>query len=445
MDSKLQDLSTLRPYQYEGVKFLLERENALLADEMGLGKTVQTAVALQSLFSQKLCNRALVVCPASLCMNWEFELKRWTSNLKIRVVKGNFDDRKAIFWLPYHIYIASYETVRSDIDFIEREMIFDLVILDEAQKIKNINSSLALSCRLLNRRRAWALTGTPLENHPDDLISIFQFIKPNLLHSALSLSEIHERIKDYFLRRKKGDVLKEMPPLQVQDLVLEMSGIQRQVYSDVFFDSVSSLSENREKITSMDILAKITKLKQICNFEPWSGESCKMDALTTILEGLEGTQYKVVVFSQYVKTLLQIKVHLTNVSVSIFYGGMSADERNQVVRDFESSEGPKVLLISLKAGGVGLNLSTASLIILFDRWWNPAVEDQAMQRGHRFGRTLPLQVIRFLVEDTIEERIQRILQEKKNLFQGYVEDATVADIGTFTRADLMEIMSSDRE
>ena len=443
MNNQISDLSTLRPYQYEGVKFLFERENALLADEMGLGKTVQTAVALQSLFSQELCDKVLIVCPASLCMNWEIELKRWTSNLKIKKVRGNFDDRKALYWLPFDVYISSYETVRSDIDFIEQEMMFDLVILDEAQKIKNINSSLSLSCRLLNRKRSWALTGTPLENHSDDLVSIFQFVKPDLLHSALSLGDIHERIKDYFLRRKKCDVLKEMPPIQIQDLILEMNGIQKQVYSEVFYDSLTSITDDGEKYSSMDILAKITKLKQICNFEPKSGESCKMDALFTIIDGLEGTEFKVVIFSQYVKTLSRIKARIKNIPISIFHGGMQADEKNNVIQEFESSNGPKVLLISLKAGGVGLNLSTASLVILFDRWWNPAVEDQAIQRGHRFGRTMPLQVIRFLIKDTVEERIQKILNEKRDLFQGYIEDADIAEIGKFTKEDLMKIMNSD--
>lgn len=441
MNTLSKDFSELREYQYEGVKFLLERESALLADEMGLGKTVQAATALQFLFAQEFFSRALIVCPASLCMNWEFELKRWTSQLKIRIVKGNYNDRKAIFWLPYNIYVASYETIRSDIDFIESEMKFDLVILDEAQKIKNIHSNVALSCRLLNRQRAWALTGTPLENQPDDLISIFEFLKPGLLTLGMSLFDIHHNIKDYFLRRKKIDVLKEMPPIQIQDLLLEMDGIQKKVYSEVFFEATRSISDTDYMFSSTDILAKITFLKRICNFEPDSGESCKMEALSTILEGLEGTDYKVVVFSQYVNTLVKIASNIKHVPILLFYGGMSADEKNTVIHEFESTKGPKLLLISLKAGGVGLNLSTASLIILFDRWWNPAVEDQAIQRGHRFGRTLPLQVIRFLIKDTIEERIQKILKEKRDLFQDYIEEADIANISKFTKDDLLQIFS----
>jgi len=436
------NLKNLRPYQCDGVKFLFDRDNALLADEMGLGKTVQTAVALHMLFLQKKCKKILIICPASLCNNWESELRKWTSNLKIKIVRGSLNDRKAIYWLPFQVYIASYETIRSDIDFLEKEIFFNLVVLDEAQRIKNINSSLALSCRLLNREKSWALTGTPLENQADDLISIYQFIKPGLLHAALPLHEIHSRIKDFFLRRKKIDVLNEMPPIIIQDLLLEMDGLQKQEYDLELYNSYNSIYDEIPKPSSAYILAQITKLKQICNFERNSG---KMEALNTIIENLQGPDDKLVVFSQYVETLKKIEIRIKNIPVLFYYGQLDMGTRSRIIEDFEKNIGPKILLISLKAGGVGLNLSTASLVILFDRWWNPAVENQAIQRGHRFGRLMPLHVIKFLIKNSIEERIQSIIQRKLELFIGYIENADVADIGTFSKEELIEILNPSLE
>lgn len=435
--------SGLRLYQQQGVRFLVDGDSALLADEMGLGKTVQAAVAMQLLVSSKKCTKVLIVCPSSLCLNWEMELKRWAPKVSVRRVRGNIHDRKAHFYLPFQTWVASYEQVRADIDFLRRECQYDLVILDEAQRIKNASSSVSLACRQLHRKRAWVLTGTPVENTLEDLLSILAFLRPGLLHSALSRNQIHGRMAPFFLRRCKKEVLSELPPIIVQDIKLEMENKQREAYRDELFGVKEHIHQMHGKFSTADILAQITRLKQLCNFDPISEESCKFEALESIIEGLDGKNGKVLVFSQYVGTLRKIMARLDGMPVDCFHGDLSPEERQKMVNMFEKSKGPRLLLISLRAGGVGLNLGSASVVVLFDRWWNPAVENQAIQRAHRYGRKDPLHVIRFLVTDTVEERIGQILKEKQKVFREYVDEAEVADVLPFTKEDLMGIIGLD--
>ncbi len=434
----------LRPYQVQGVKFLVDRGNALLADEMGLGKTVQAAVASKILIEKRICRRILIVCPATLCRNWELELKQWAAGVALRRVFGTSEDRRAHYRLPFKLWIASYEQIRNDMDFLAREPKYDLVILDEAQRIKNANTSAALACRQLRRSRAWAITGTPIENKPEDLIAIFSFIKPGLLTGASTRKDIHDSISNYFLRRTKKDVLRELPEIIIQDLKLEMEARQREAYEDAKLEVRERIRSSHAGLRHAEILAQITKLKLLCNYEPNHGESCKLDALETILEGLEGEKDKIVIFSQYVGTLNRIRKKIKCIPFGIYYGGIPQDERDIVIREFEEGAGPRALLISLRAGGVGLNINSASTVILFDRWWNPAVEDQAIQRAHRFGRERPLHVIRFLVLDSIEERIEGILYEKRAVFKRYVNDAEVAEVGSFSFKELLRILGLEQ-
>jgi SNF2 family DNA or RNA helicase len=438
--SERPQLEKLREYQWTGVKFLLERQAALLADEMGLGKTVQTAVAIEALVKIRSGRRILVVCPSSLCLNWERELGYWAPDIQVRRVRGNTADRKAHFWLPFKVWVASYEQVRADIDLLSREPKYDLVVLDESQRIKNPDTALALACRQIPRASAWALSGTPIENRPEDLLSIFAFLKPGLLHSAMTISETHQSIAPHFLRRNKKEVLKELPPIIIQDLVLDLEENQRDAYDNEWANGRERIRNSKGAFSAADLLAQITRLKLLCNFEPSSGESCKLNALVIITESLVEACGKLLVFSQYVDTLNRIKHSLAGHQVDIFHGGLSADKRAKLVSSFQELPGPRILLVSLKAGGVGLNLGAASAVVLFDRWWNPAIEDQAIQRAHRFGRESPLQVIRFIVSDTIEERIEKILEDKKTIFDRYIEDAETAEVAPFTQHDLIRIL-----
>ena len=229
----------------------------------------------------------------------------------------------------------------------------------------------------------------------------------------------------HFLRRTKSDVMKELPPILSREIRLELGSGQRRTYDQAWnerHEYVHGL-EPKEMVTNMlRPGALITRLKQICNFDDESGESVKLDVLRSILDGLDGAAGKVLIFSQYVKTLERLSNRI-GVPNDIFHGGLSIEMRERVLRTFRESPGPRALLLSLQAGGVGLNLQEASTVILFDRWWNPATEEQAIQRAHRFGRQTPLEVVRFLVEDSVEEKIEEVLGEKRILFDEYIATA----------------------
>lgn len=319
--------------------------------------------------------------------------------------------------------------------------LFDLVVLDEAQRIKNAGSLLSLACKMLPRRRSWALTGTPVENVVEDLLAIFSFLSPGLLRVHMPRSQMHKTIQPFFLRRRKRDVLGEMPPINIQDIPLELEGEQRAAYEDVWNERKSLIEGYGmgRGASEAALLTLLTRLKQLCNFDPDSGTSAKMDVLEGVVEEAIINGTKCLIFSQYVETLRFIAARLPG-KFSIFHGGLPESERASIVANFEAETSPCSLLISLKAGGVGLNLNSASLVVMFDRWWNPAVENQAITRAHRFGKAEPLQVIRFVVKDTIEERIASILEEKSELFEQYVEAADNWTSTSITGPEMRKIL-----
>lgn len=428
--------SSLRPYQRDGVAFLATRSSALLADEMGLGKTVQVAVALRALAKEVPAVRVLVVCPASLKWNWERELQKWANDVYAQQVTGPAQDRYFTYLLPVPVLIASYEQVRSDRDALSR-VSFDLVVLDEAQRIKNSDADASLACRILARDRSWALTGTPLENAVDDMVSVFQFVRQGLLYSGMGRDDLHAAIKPFFMRRRKREVLPELPPVIEQELPLEMVGAQLEAYRRVWATRRAVLS--KRGWSHGNLLALLTELKKLCNYDPVSEESVKLDALRMILEETEAAGEKVVVFSQYVQTLRWLQQKLDSVSF-FFHGAMTPAQRDSTLSAFREHKGDALLLMSLKAGGVGLNIPEASVVVLYDRWWNPAVEQQAIERAHRFGRDGSLHAIRFAIQDSVEERILQVLREKEFLFDEIVEAAESADLEGPTEKYLTRIL-----
>lgn len=428
----------LRTYQFEGLEFLLQRESALLADEQGLGKTVQVSVALEVLFCRGQLTRALIVVPASLKMNWDREINRWAPTLSVQRVRGNAADRLAWYNLPLNVLIVSYEEIRLDAMVFPTDVKFDVVVLDEAQRIKNADARTALACTSLRRGRSWALTGTPIENRVDDLLSVFRFVKRDLLSASLSKSEIHSHMQPFFLRRRKKEVLPELPPIIDQEVVIQLQGRQRKAYEHAWSHRWDG-DDGQLAAPEVSMFALITRLKQLCNYDPVSGESAKLDVLQDYLDVQEAVDDKVIVFSQYVETLRWLAANQSALPCEIYEGGLTQSERDAVLDRFRKQPGPRMLLISLRAGGVGLNLQEASTVILFDRWWNPALESQAIQRAHRFGRDRPLHVIRFLVSDSIEDRIDTVLKEKQALFDKYVETADNALLPQVSR-QLMEVL-----
>ncbi len=430
----------LRPYQWEGIRFLVESDAVLLADEMGLGKTVQVAVSLEILWRKLQLTRAVVVVPASLKLNWETELRRWAPSLSVQRVRGDAANRWAYYLLPINVLVASYEEIRLDIMRFANDVSFDVVVLDEAQRIKNLHSKSSLACRLLNSSRSWALTGTPVENRRSDLISIFRFVKVGVLNQGLSRAEIHSRIRPHFLRRCKRDVLKDLPPIIDQEIPIELQGQQQDAYFRAWESRWESSDSSPQGFSTANLFAIITKLKQLCNYDEESGESEKLNVLLNMLEAQIAAEDKIIVFSQYVDTLKWLAFRIKDIPHEIFHGGLDQPEREKTLDRFRQKPGPRCLLMSLRAGGVGLNIQEASTVLLFDRWWNPAVENQAVQRAHRFGRERPLHVIRFIVLETIEERISSIIGKKQKLFESYIEAADSVETPRFSKELLEQIL-----
>jgi SNF2 family DNA or RNA helicase len=255
------------------------------------------------------------------------------------------------------------------------------------------------------------------------LISIFSFVKFGLLRKGLSKTEIHSRMKDFFIRRRKSEVAKELPPIIEQEILLDLSPLQRQAYDDVWIMRWERVKQGGERTAYGNMLSVITELKQICNYDPKTEESVKLEALQLVIDSLQNADDKLLLFSQYVKTLRWLDGKMNYIPHDLFHGGLNDYERQIRLSKFIKISGPCALLISLMAGGVGLNIQEASTVVLFDRWWNPAIENQAIQRAHRLGRERPLHVIKYLVRDSIEERIKQILHQKQELFNEYVEAA----------------------
>lgn len=405
---------------------------------MGLGKTVQTVVALALImYTQKDINRAIIVAPTSLTTNWVDELEKWTPSLTVRRVEGNAQNREAFYLLPIPVLVASYEQIRLDgLDRIPSNT-FDIVILDEAQRIKNRASTTSLACRLLPRKRAWALSATPLENNESDIESILGFLNPSV-GQFLSRTALNDKLRSMMLRRKKSDVRGELPPVILQDLRIDLSLQQRSQYDDLWFRRTEVIRHGGSSGNIVSaLLGLITRLKVICNFDKSTNTSSKWEALQDILDQA-GNSARILVFSQFVETLRWISERM-ELPHDLLTGSMSLAGRQQSINTFKNNPSPRVLLVSLRAGGVGLNLEEATHVVLFDRWWNPAVEIQAIFRAHRFQRIDSLHVIRFLVVDTIEERIAEILDQKDQLFDEVIESVET-EPRSFSQREMMRIL-----
>lgn len=412
------------PYQLEGVAFLYPRHAAVLADEMGLGKTMQAITAIRLLLRCGEVSRVLLVCPKPLVTNWQREFGLWAPEIPLMVIEGDQARRRWLWQLTdVPVRIANYEILRRDREFFDRDanaeaagVHFDLVVLDESQRIKNRASATSQAVRAISRSRNWAMTGTPVENSPEDLVGIFEFLAPGFLSPEMKPRRMGRTVSDYVLRRTKDQVLTDMPPKLFRDADLELTPEQLESYELAEKEGVFRLTEMGDAATIQHVFELVLRLKQICNFDPATGASAKLERLEADLEEVAASGRKAIVFSQWVDTLERLGRRLARFGPLMYHGRVPSSQRDDVIRRFRESPQHHVILMSYGAGGVGLNLQFASYVFLFDRWWNPAVEDQAINRAHRLGSDGPVTVTRMLMLETIEERINRVLEEKRELF-----------------------------
>ena len=406
------------PYQLEGIAFLMPRHAALLADEMGLGKTAQSILALRLLFHQGIVRSGLLVAPKPLIHNWARELKTWAPDLPFEVFPTDPELRRAT-WLVSNcpLKLINYESLTRDAEYVANDKVyFDVVLLDEAQRIKTRDSKTAQVVKALRRGRSWALTGTPIENSPDDLVNIFEFVDPGRVPRDTPPRQLPALTSECILRRTKDLVQSDMPPKIVRDLEVELTGAQQTAYDLAEKDGIVHLNDLGETITVQHVFQLVMRLKQICNFDPLTGESAKLEQLLTDMEEVAASGRKAIVFSQWVEPLEVIAKALEKYGPLKYHGRIPQPERTPILDRFKADPNANVLLMTYGTGSVGLNLQFTNYVFLFDRWWNPAVEDQAINRAHRIGQRHPVTVTRFLTENTIEKRVADILEAKRKVF-----------------------------
>lgn len=456
----------LRDYQVTGYRWMKTLYNAglggILADDMGLGKTLQAI----TLMHDGVGEPSLVISPSSLIFNWENEIKKFAPDLRGIVISGAKKDREEMIREIYHydVIITSYPLLRRDIDLYE-SIKFKYCILDEAQHVKNPESINAQSVKRINSKSRFALTGTPMENSLIELWSIFDFLMPGYLLSRKkftekfeknifknedreALSNLKKTIAPFILRRKKKDVLKELPDKIETKLVCKLTEEQREAYTAYLLRARKEIdnligSEGIEK-SHLQILAAITRLRQICChpsvfLEGYEGGSGKLDLLEELMDELIEGQHRILLFSQFTSLLEIIKELLDKKGLDYLYldGSTPVNERMDLVNRFNSGFGD-VFLISLKAGGTGLNLTSADVVIHFDPWWNPAVEDQATDRAHRIGQENVVQVFKLLTKDTIEEKIIELQNKKRNLINAVIQEGETF-INKLTEEELLDL------
>lgn len=434
----------LRPYQLAGYNWLrfLEDYNfgGCLADDMGLGKTIQALALLQHQKNESPDGTSLLIMPTSLLYNWEMEAKKFAPSLKILNYTGVNRVKKSARFSKYDLVITSYGTTRIDTEILA-EFYFNYIILDESQAIKNPSSLISKKVRELKSRRKLILTGTPIENSTLDLWSQLSFLNPGLLgneayfkkeylipiekrRDEVKTIKLNSIIKPFLLRREKGQVAEDLPEKVINVRYCTMSDEQKEIYEEeknAFRSKILDVIETDGMGKShMILLQGLTQLRQIANHPKmvnpaYEGSSGKLEAVTYMIEDTISKGHKVLIFSQFVKHLKIVSDYLQSKNITFSYLDGSTKDRQKEVETFQNDPNVPVFLISLKAGGTGLNLTQADYVFLLDPWWNPAVEAQAIDRAHRIGQTQKVFAYKFVTKDTIEEKILKLQEHKQKL------------------------------
>ena len=445
--------ANLRDYQEKGIRWLQMLHHygfgGILADDMGLGKTLQTIAFLTSQVTKD--SRVLILAPSGLIYNWADEFEKFAPQLDVAVVHGLKAGREEILAESHQIYVTSYATFRQDSELYQG-MSFDFLFLDEAQVMKNAQTKIAQTLRQFVVPAVFALSGTPIENHLGELWSIFQIVMPGLLPNKkefmkLPAERVAQFIKPFVMRRKKEEVLTELPDLIEVVYKNELEDQQKAIYLaqlQQMRERLSQVSDQEFQRSRVEILSGLMRLRQICDtpalfMDDYQGASGKLDSLRDLLVQVADGGHRVLIFSQFKGMLERIEKELPDLGLTSFKitGSTPAKERQEMTKSFNQGD-RDAFLISLKAGGVGLNLTGADTVILVDLWWNPAVEAQAIGRAHRMGQKEMVEVYRLVTKGTIEEKIQELQEQKKHLVS-QVLDGTESR-GSLTLAEIREIL-----
>ena len=426
--------ATLRDYQVSGFEFFKTLSDyqfgGILADEMGLGKTIQTIAFLLSNKDKK----SIVITPTALIYNWKNELEKFAPTLKVGLLHAAKSEREKILDNidNYDVILTTYTTYKNDIDKY-KNINFDYCIIDEAQNIKNPDAIITKAIKNVNAKVRFALTGTPIENNLMELWSIFDFIMPGYLYNKSkfksifvnndkNIIELKNLIKPFILRRTKKEVITELPDKIEQKIIIDLEKEHKRAYKGYVNLITRKIKENNQD--NITVFSYLTKLRQLClspelMVKNYQGKNSKLDVLINIIN--DSSDEKILVFSQFTKVLEVIGKRLNeeNISYSYLDGKTSAKDRVKLVEEFNTNNN-KVFLISLKAGGTGLNLTSANIVVHFDPWWNPAVEDQASDRAHRIGQKNVVNVIKLIAKDTAEERVINLQETKKELIEDVI-------------------------
>lgn len=470
------DKTILRDYQVIGVKWLYNIYKCgfggILADEMGLGKSIQLIYFIKSLLKEDASSKFLIVVPTSLVYNWENEFKKFAPKLKYHIFAGSRKTRhEELNTIDCNIYITSYGLLREDYEECYQDKEFRVCIIDEAQSIKNPTTEISKTVKKIKADAKFALTGTPLENSVIELWSIFDYIMPGFLsglknfQSKYKVKEFDEEtnqkllglnqlISPFILRRKKSDVLKDLPGKIENNIYIDLSDEQKKLYAA----EVKKVNEEMERLIETEgfdkarfmILQLLTKLRQLCIspnliYDNYKNDSAKIDNLVKIVQESIDNGHKILIFTSFKKALDLVSQRFMEEGIMVYTidGSVGSKKRMDLVNDFNEGKDVKVFIITLKSGGTGLNLTSADIVIHLDLWWNPQVENQATDRAHRIGQKNVVEVVKLISKGTIEEKILNLQQKKKTLsdklIEGDMRDSNL--ISTLTEKDIKKLLS----